>query len=182
VAFVDFLRVAVLLFAGSANALAIVTLVGTDPDRARIRLYVAFGWWLVAAAIGLYLGRRPAAFAGIARLMATARATPALPEGEPGTILFNRLWTLAAFTLVAGGLGVVFPEVAAIAVGFPLMAAFAVRRQASAVLAVEERDGTRFYVDRTPALRPTQLIRTPGLKRWVDQAEGVPVGEREAAR
>lgn len=180
--FVDFLRVAVLLFAGSANALAIVTLLGTDPEREQVKLYVAFGWWLASAAIGVFLGRRPTAFAGIARLMATARVTPTLPEVEPGTILFNRLWTLAAFTLAAGGLGVVFPEVAAIAVGFPLIAAFAVRKQAGAVLAVEERDGVRFYIDRTPALRPTQLIRTPGLKRWVDQADEVPVGERESAR
>lgn len=179
--FVDFLRAAVLLFAGSANALAVVTLVGADPASDRIQLYVAFGWWLAAAAAGAFLGRRPEAFAGVARLMATAKATPVLPETGAGAILFNRLWTLAAFTLLAGGLGVVFPEVAAIAVGFPLMAAFAVRKQAGAVQAVEERDGVQFYIDRTPALRPTQLIRTPGLKRWVDQAEGVPGTGRESA-
>ena len=169
--FVDFLRTAVLLFAGSANALALVTLLGADVNRDRLLLYVAFGWWLVAAAIGGFLGRRRAAFAGIARLMATARSTPALPELEPGTMLLNRLWTLAAFTFLAGGLGFVVPQVAAIAVGFPLGAAFALRKQAAAVLAIEERDGVRFYLDRTSALRPTQLLRTPGFKRWVDQTD-----------
>lgn len=179
--FVDFLRAAVLLFAGSANALAIVVLVGVDPGRDRLELYLAFGWWIVAAIIGGLLGRRPAAFAGVARLMATARSAPALPEVAPGTILINRLWTLATFTLLAGGAGIVFPEVAAIAVGFPLIAAFGIRKQAGAVQAVEERDGVRFYIDRTGALRPTELIRTPGLKRWVDQAEGVPVSERDPA-
>jgi hypothetical protein len=182
VRFVDFLRAAVLLFAGSANALAIVTLVGSDPGRDRVQLYAAFGWWIGTAAIGGFLGRRPAAFRGVARLMATARATPALPELEPGTILVNRLWSLAVFTVVAGGLGVVFPQVAAIAVGFPLMAAFAVRKQAGAAQAVEERDGVRFYVDRTPALRATRLVRTPGLKRWVDAADDMDVRERESAR
>ena len=29
--------------------------------------------------------------------------------------------------------------------------------------AIEERDGVRFYVDRTSPLKPIQLIRTPGF-------------------
>ncbi len=178
--FVDFLRAAVLLFAGSANALAIVTLVGADPGRDRTLLYVGFGWWLLAAATGGFLGRRPAAFAGVARLMADARAATALPELEPGTVLANRLWALAAFTLVAGGVGIALPEVAAIAVGFPLLAAFVVRKQASAVQAVEERDGVRFYIDKTSALKATRLLRTPGFKRWVDESDEL--REREPAR
>lgn len=178
--FPDFLKTAVLLFAGAANALAIVAVVGAGADDDRALLYVAFGWWLVAAAIGGYLGRRPEAFGALARLMATARASPALPELEPGAILLNRLWPLAGFTVVAGGIGVVLPEVSAVAVGFPLMAALALRRQAPAVQAIEERDGVRFYIDRTPALGPTRLLRTPGLKKWVDEAEALP--DRWAAR
>ena len=167
--FLDFLKTAVLLFAGAANALAVVTIIGAGTED-RVLLYGAFGWWLVAAGVGGYLGRRRQAFEGVARLMSTARATPALPELEPGTVLFNRLWALAAFTVVAGSVGFFLPQVPAIAVGFPLMAALALRRQAPAVEAVEERDGVRFYIERTSAMRPTQLLRTPGFKKWVDES------------
>jgi hypothetical protein len=109
-------------------------------------------------------------FRGIGRLLAGARSSPALPEEGPGTVLLNRLWTLALFTVLAGGVGVVLPQIPAIAVGFPLMASLALRRQAPAVQAIEERDGVQFYVDRTSALKPTRLLRTPGLKKWVDEA------------
>lgn len=169
--FPDFLKNAVLLFAGAANALALVTVIGVGATDDRTLLYVAFGWWLAAAGVGGYLGRRPEPFAAVARLMAGARSSPALPELEPGSILLNRLWTLAAFTVVAGGLGFVLPHVPATAVGFPLLAAFALRKQAPAVEAVEQRDGVRFYLDRTGALKPTRLLRTPGFKKWVDEAE-----------
>jgi hypothetical protein len=167
---VDFLRTAVLLFAGAANALAVVCILGAEVPEDRALLYLAFGWWVLAAAIGAFLGRHETVFGGIARLLASARATSALPELEPGAILLNRLWTLAAFTAVAGVTGFILPQVAATAVGFPLIAALALRRQADAVQAIEERDGVRFYLDRTPALRPTRLLRTPGLKKWVDEA------------
>ncbi len=169
--FVDFLKTAVLLFAGAANALAVVAVLGAAAGDDRVLLYAAFGWWLVAAVVGAYLGRRPETFAGVARLMATARATPALPELEPGAILLNRLWALAAFTVVAGGAGIPLPQVPAIAVGFPLMAALALRKQAPAVEAIEGRDGVRFYIERTSALRPTALLRTPGFKKWVEAEE-----------
>ncbi|HEV2075262.1 MAG TPA: hypothetical protein VGR10_03405 [Thermoleophilaceae bacterium] len=178
--FVDFLKMAVLLFAGAANALALVTIIGADVVADRALLFGAFGWWLVAALAGGWAGRRPQAFAGVRRLLAAARTSPALPELEPGALLFNRLWALGAFTFAAGGVGFVFPEVSALAVGFPLMAALAIRRQAPAVQAVEERDGVRFYIDRTSALRPTELLRTPGLKKWADERE--PAREGEAAR
>lgn len=168
--FLDFLKTAVLLFAGAANALAIVTILGAATED-RALLYGAFGWWLVAAGAGGYLGRRRQSFESVARLMATARVTPALPELEPGTVLLNRLWALAAFTVVAGGVGFFLPQVPAIAVGFPLMAALALRKQAPAVQAVEERDGVRFYIDRTPATKPTQLLRTPGFKKWVEESD-----------
>ena len=49
------------------------------------------------------------------------------------------------------------------AAGFTIIWALAWRRQERAVLAIEERDGVRFYVDRTSPLSPIQLIRTPGF-------------------
>jgi hypothetical protein len=59
------------------------------------------------------------------------------------------------------------------------MAALAVRKQAPAVQAVEDRDGVRFYIDRTSPVRPTQLLRTPGFKKWVDEDE---LAREQAAR
>ena len=62
-----------------------------------------------------------------------------------------------------GGLGVFVPQVPAVATGFAIIWALAWRRQEGAVAAIEDRDGVRFYVDRTPPFAPIRLIRTPGL-------------------
>ena len=51
----------------------------------------------------------------------------------------------------------------AVAAGFAIIWALAWRRQEAAVTAIEERDGARFYIDKTPPFSPIQLIRTPGL-------------------
>ena len=168
---VDFLRTAVLLFGGSATMLAVVAIAGASADDDLALLYVAFGWWALAAVIGAVLGRSASPSEAIGRLMASARATTTLPELEPGGTLFNRLWTLALFTVVAGALAFLFPQVPATAVGFPLIAALAWRKQSAAVLAVEERDGIQFYVERTSPLKPTRLIRTPGLRKFADRDE-----------
>src|SRR5918992_2849335 len=99
--FREFLRVSVLLFGGAATALAVVSIVGAARDEDRALVLVALGWWVAAAAIGLWLGRRGAATPGIARLLAGARTTSTLPELEPGSVMFNRLWPLAVFAVAA---------------------------------------------------------------------------------
>src|SRR5829696_4786809 len=106
---------------------------------------VAIGWWLAAALIGAWLGRRNAASPPIARLLADARMQMSLPELRPGLTLLNRLWPLLFSTIGAG------------------IWALAWRRQEAAVTAIEDRDGFRFYVDKTPPFSPIRLIRTPGL-------------------
>ncbi len=60
-------------------------------------------------------------------------------------------------------LGFLFPQVSAVAAGFAIIWAMGWRRQASAVMAIEERDGVRFYVEKTSPLQPMQLVRTPGF-------------------
>jgi len=165
VRFPDFLKVAVLLFAGSATALAVVAIAGATARDDTSLLYVAVGWWFVATLLGLWIGRRPATFSGIADLMAGARSTMALPELEPGPIVFNRLWPLGFVTIVAGGVAFLIPQVPAIGAGYALMLALGWRRQASAVIAVEQRDGVQFYVDRSSPFRPTKLIRVPGWRK-----------------
>ena len=163
--FPDFLKVAVLLFAGSATALAVVAIAGATSKDDVSLLYVAVGWWLVATALGLWLGRRASTSAGVADLMASARSATALPEVEPAAIVFNRLWALGLFTLLAGGIAFLIPQVPAIGAGYSLMLALGWRKQAAAVIAVEQRDGVQFYVDRSSPFRPTRLVRVPGWRR-----------------
>ena len=125
---------------------------------------IAVGWWLLAVLIGLRLGRRAQTTPPIARLLASARATTTLPEHHPSAILLNRLWPLLVFTLLAGGLAFLAPQIPGIAAGFAIIWALAWRRQDSAVTAIEERDGASFYVRRTSPIRPMELERTPGFK------------------
>ena len=163
--FVDFLKATVLLSAGSATLLAALTVAraaAESDDRASL-MEVAVGWWLVAALLGTWVGRRNAASPPIARLLADARMQMSLPELRPGLTLLNRLWPLLISTLGAAILGLFIPQVAAVAAGFAIIWALAWRRQEAAVTAIEERDGFRFYVDRTPPFSPIRLIRTPGL-------------------
>ncbi|MGN6190227.1 MAG: hypothetical protein ACTHOE_15140, partial [Conexibacter sp.] len=146
---------------------------GPAPDSRSDPLLVPFsaGWWLLAALVGALLGRRAETSPPIARLLAAARSTKALPEVHPTRILFNRLWPLLLCTVAAGGLALLFPQVPAIATGFAIIWALSWRRQDAAVTAIEERDGVRYYVERTSPLKPIQLLRTPGFKANVWQFE-----------
>jgi hypothetical protein len=165
VRFGDFLRTAVLLFGAAATACAIVAVAGARANDDNSVLFLALGWWAVAGLFGLWIGRRRAATEGIARLLADARTTPLLPELEPGTVLFNRLWAFGLMTVIAGALAFLLPQVPAIWTGFTLMVGLAWRKQPSAVLAIEERDGVRFYVERVSPFKPTRLLRTPGFRK-----------------
>jgi hypothetical protein len=162
VRFVDFLRTTVLLSAGTATALATITILASAGAH-NLLVAIAAGWWLVAAAIGLRLGRRAEANPPIARLLASARASNTLPEHRPNAIIVNRLWPLLLYTLLSGGLAFLAPQIPGIAAGFAIIWALSWRRQDSAVAAIEERDGVAFYVRRTSPVRPMELLRTPGF-------------------
>ena len=163
--FADFLRVAVLLFGGAGTALAIVAIAGASGEDSTLPVAVAVGWWVLAAIAGLWLGRRNAPTAQIGRLLASARNTSSLPEVEPGTIVFNRLWPLAAITVVSGAVAFLFPQVPATAAGYAIAVALTWRKQAAAVIAIEERDGVQFFFDRSSPFGPPKLLRTPGLRK-----------------
>jgi hypothetical protein len=162
--FVDFLRATVLLSAAVATALAIITVLSAGSSSDTGVVLVSAGWWVLTAAIGLWLGRGQQANASIARLLGEARASTALPEYRPGATLLNRLWPLLLFALAAAGLGFIAPQVPGIGAGFAIVLAFWWRRQDAAVAAIEERDGVRFHVLRTSPLRSIKLGRTPGFK------------------
>jgi hypothetical protein len=163
--FTDFLRTSILLFAGAATALAAVAIAGASSRDDTTLLYVAVGWWLVAAIAGLWMGRRLETSHGIGRLMADARHSPSLPEQEPGRTVINRLWPLIIATAAAAGIAFLVPQVPAIGAGYALFVALAWRKQSRAVAAIENRDGVRFYVERTPPLKPLKLVRTPWMRR-----------------
>jgi hypothetical protein len=163
VRFVDFLRTTVLLSAGAATALALVTVLAAASTSNQLLVPVAVGWWLLAVLIGLRLGRRAETTPPIARLLSGAKASTTLPEHHPSAILLNRLWPLLVFTVLSGGLAFLAPQIPGIAVGFAIIWALAWRRQDAAVAAIEERDGVAFYVQRDSPVKPMSLVRTPGF-------------------
>ncbi len=178
--FPDFLRTSVLLFAGAATALAAVTIAGAAAKDDRTLLYVALGWWAVAALGGLWLGRRPETSEGFRTLLADARTSPTLPEQRPGAVIVNRLWVLGLFTILSGSVAFLLPQVPAIGCGFLLAIGLAWRKQSAAVEAIEGRDGVRFYVEHTSPFKPTSLIRTPGF-RHVEPVTSASEGDRVRA-
>ena len=104
--FVEFLRTSILLFAGGATALAIAAIVGASGGDDPFLLAVSVSWWIVAALVGLWLGRRPETSDGIRRLMTNARSSPSLPELDPpGRVVVNRMWPLALFLALCGAIG-----------------------------------------------------------------------------
>jgi hypothetical protein len=163
--FTDFLRTAVLLFGASATVLGVVTIAGSGSKGETTLIYFSLGWWLVATAGGIVLGRRARVTGGISRLLADARSTPVLPEVEPGRILITRLWALLALTVAGGAVAFLLPQVPAVGAGYALGSALAWRRQSSAVLAIEQRDGVQFYVEPTGPFEPTKLLRVPGYRK-----------------
>jgi hypothetical protein len=170
--FTDFLRTTVLISAAAATALAVVTVAGGSGKGDDLVVPVGAGWWALAGAIGIWLGRRAETSPPIATLLASARMQPSLPELNPARTLLNRLWPLLFSTIGAGAVAFVIPQVSAVATGFAIIWALAWRRQASAVAAIEERDGARFYVLRTSPIRPIQLVRTPWLRSNLFELNG----------
>jgi hypothetical protein len=171
--FVDFLRAAILLCAGSATSLAAVTVVSSGgAESGDVLVLVVAGWWFVAVLIGAWVGRQTQTNSPIARLLATAKSTASLPEQRPGALLLNRMWPLLLSTILALGLGLIAPQVPGIATGFAIIGALAWRRQEAAVTAIEERDGVAFYVEPTGPLKPIKLIRAPGFRRDLASVNG----------
>jgi hypothetical protein len=162
--YTDLLRVTVLLTGAEATALAAITAVATNRDSDATTLTVAAAWWLIALVVGFWLGRPGRAADSLRDALAGARTATSLPPESPARIAFARLWPVALTAVIAGTLGVFFPGVAAIGAGYALLVSLAWHSREGAVLAIEQRDGVKFYVVPNSALRPIQLVRTPGLR------------------
>jgi hypothetical protein len=183
VRFADFLRTTTLMSAAAATVLAAVTVAGVaNGSGDDLVVPIAAVWWLVAVVLGLWMGRRADTSPPIAVLLAGARTQASLPEVDPARTVLNRLWPLVLCTLGAGALAFLLPQVPAIAAGFAIIWSLAWRRQAAAVTAIEERDGARFYVERTSPLRRIQLVRTPGFRTNLLELNGTVASRRARPR
>jgi hypothetical protein len=162
--YTDLLRVTVLLTGAEATALAAVTAVAANQHDDTRTIAVAAAWWLIALVVGFWLGRPSRAADGVRDALARARTATSLPPDPPARIAVARLWPVGVTAVAAGALGVFFPGVAAIGAGYALLVSLAWHMREAAVLAIEQRDGVRFYVVPNSALRPIELVRTPGLQ------------------
>jgi hypothetical protein len=164
VPFTDLLRTTVFVTGAEATALGAVTALVVGRENDSTTLFVAVAWWIVAVAIGFWLGRPRRAAEEMRDVLSRAKTATSLPPQGPARIALGRLWPMALFAIAAGALGVFFPGVAAIGAGYALLVSLAWHTREAAVLAVEQRDGIKFYVLPTSALRPLELVRTPGLR------------------
>ncbi|HEX8754077.1 MAG TPA: hypothetical protein VF731_11745 [Solirubrobacterales bacterium] len=162
--YTDLLRVTVFLTGAEATALGAIGALAAGRDNDTTTILVAAGWWLASLAIGLYLGRPSRAAEDVRDPLARARTATSLPADTPARIALGRLWPIGLTAVLAGGLGILYPGVAVIGAGYALIVSLAWHTREAAVLGVEQRDGVKFYVVPNSALRPIELVRSPGLR------------------
>ncbi len=162
--YTDLLRVSVFITGAEATALGAITAIAANRDGDSRTILVAAVWWLASLAIGFYLGRPSRAADGVRDALARARTATSLPPDTPARVAVGRLWPIGLTAIAAGVLGIFFPGVAAIGAGYALIVSLAWHTREAAVLGIEHRDGVKFYVVPNSALRPIELVRTPGLR------------------
>ena len=110
-------------------------------------ILVAAAWWLVSLAIGLYLGRPARAADDVRDALARARTATSPAAGVAGP---DRLRPALADRddrrSSPAVLGIFFPGVAVVGAGYALLVSLAWHTREAAVLAIEQRDGVKFYV------------------------------------
>jgi hypothetical protein len=164
VPYTDLLRITVFLTGAEATALGAISAVGANREGSTTTLLIAAAWWLASLAIGFYLGRPRRAADDVRDPLARARTATSLPAESPARVALGRLWPIGATAIAAGVLGLLFPGVAVVGAGYALIVSLAWHTREAAVLGVEQRDGVKFYVVPSSALRPIELVRSPGLR------------------
>ena len=162
--YTDLLRFTVLITGAEATVLGAISAIAVGGEPSSTTVIVAFAWWAIAIIIGFWMGRPERAREDMRELLAKAKMATSLPSESPTEIALQRLWPVAVTAVIAGGLGLIFPGVAIIGTGYALIVSLAWHTRESAVQAIEERDGVRFFVVPGSALKPIELVRTPGLR------------------
>jgi hypothetical protein len=164
VPYTELLRFTVFVTGAEATILGAISAISVGGEPSATTVIVAFAWWAIAIILGFWLGRPERAREDMREPLAKAKMATSLPSDSPGRIAVQRLWPIAVTAIIAGGLGLFFPGVAIIGTGYALIVSLSWHTREAAVQAIEERDGHRFYVVPTSALRPIELVRTPGLR------------------
>ena len=162
--YTDLLRATVFLTGAEATVLGAISAIALGGEPSGTTVIVALAWWAIALIIGFWLGRPERAREDMRDPLARARTATSLPSQAPARIAVGRLWPIALTAIVAGVLGLFFPGVAVIGAGYALIVSLAWHSREAAVLAIEQRDGVKFYVVPSPAWRAVELMRTPGLR------------------
>jgi hypothetical protein len=164
VPYTDLLRVTVFVTGAEATALGAISAISVGGEPGPTTAIVALAWWAIAIILGFWLGRPDRAREDMREPLSRAKMATSLPSESPARIALQRLWPIGVTAIVAGGLGLFFPGVAIIGTGYALIVALSWHTREAAVLAIEERDGVRFYVVPNGTFRPIELVRTPGLR------------------
>ena len=162
--YTDLLRTSVFITGAEATILGAISAISVGGEPSPTTVIVALAWWAIAIILGFWMGRPERARQDMRAPLAKAKMATSLPSESPARISAQRLWPIAVTAIIAGGLGLFFPGVAIIGTGYALIVSLAWHTREAAVAAIEERDGVRFYVIPNSALRPIELVRTPGLR------------------
>ena len=162
--YTELLRVTVFLTGAEATVLGAISAISVGGEPSPTTVIIAVAWWLISLILGFWLGRPERAREDVRAPLTRAKTATSLPSESPARISIERLWPIALTAIIAGGLGLFFPGVAIIGTGYALIVSLSWHTRESAVMAIEERDGVRFYVVPNSALKPIQLVRTPGLR------------------
>jgi hypothetical protein len=160
----DLLRLTVFITGAEATALGAISAISVGGEPSPTTLIVTAAWWLISLILGFWLGRPERAREDMRQPLSRARTATSLPVESESRIAVQRLWPIAVTAIIAGGLGLFFPGVAIIGTGYALIVSLSWHTREAAVLAIEARDGVRFYVVPNSALKPIELVRTPGLR------------------
>jgi hypothetical protein len=162
--YTDLLRTTVFITGAEATILGAISAISVGGEPSPTTVIVALAWWAIAIILGFWMGRPERAREDMRDPLSKAKMATSLPVQSPTRISLQRLWPIAVTAIIAGGLGLFFPGVAIIGTGYALIVSLAWHTREAAVVAIEERDGVRFYVVPNSALKPIQLVRTPGLR------------------
>ena len=162
--YTDLLRTTVFITGAEATILGAISAISVGGEPSPTTVIVAIAWWAIAIILGFWMGRPERAREDMRAPLAKARMATSLPSDSPARISAQRLWPIAVTAIIAGGLGLFFPGVAIIGTGYALIVSLGWHTREAAVVAIEERDGVRFFVVPNSALKPIQLVRTPGLR------------------